>query len=103
MIWHRITNILIAHFLLNLRQADHAAAHPSGSSPSAMHSLRCDALHQTTSLPPFVASMGEPIHMGPQNPIEEIIQAERMHEGRRGSSEEEGHGEDFGDGMLAGW
>ena len=103
MIWHRITNILIAHFLLNLRQADHAAAHPSGSSPSAMHSLRCDALHQTISLPPFVASMGEPIHMGPQNPIEEIIQAERMHEGRRGSSEEEGHGEDFGDGMLAGW
>ena len=47
--------------------------------------------------------MGEPIHTGPLNPIEETIQAEAMHEGRRGSSEEGGDGEDFGDGMLPGW
>ncbi len=96
-VFPRITNILIGHFLLSLRQADRAAAGPSGSSPSAMSSLQVAAHLQAASLPAFIASMGEPVHAG-LNTIEEAVVEEELHAGVLVSRQDSaGREEVFGD------
>lgn len=64
MVCERMTAVLIAHFLLDLRRSDRTANVPS--SPSAIPSLNIagDVQEDHGALPAFIASMGSQIDTG---------------------------------------
>ncbi|PIL32845.1 hypothetical protein GSI_04962 [Ganoderma sinense ZZ0214-1] len=91
-----LTAILICRFLFDLRQADRTTA--AASSPSGMQSLNLDLDfnvsvhsqgHRSSTLPAFVASMGEPVYTGIRF-VDEIRESEGVPTTNNGGERNEG-------------
>ncbi|TBU40311.1 hypothetical protein BD309DRAFT_967754 [Dichomitus squalens] len=69
-----ISSILVCHFLLNLRQVDVDPASESHSQSMSADDLRFAAVSAGT-LPRFIASLGEPVHVYEPESVDAIYDA----------------------------